>query len=391
MNIIIIPAFFQTKENPTFGSFFTDQARALLKGGHQVSILYCDTFSVKCVRDFLAYDETAVSDMDGIKIYRKRIFCPLKHGMEGYREQFAQGIAALYDMYLAGGKTDIIHAHCCVWAGYAGMKLSEKLKVPYVITEHATLFQLHHDEISSKNDAFIREAFTRASRLICVSRAFAGLLAEYRTDIDIVGNVVDCDRFGIADIQNKDDTIRFLTVCYMLDEEMLHKKGIDILLKSWKALVARVPKARLTIGGGGRGRRKAAEWCREYGIGDTVEFAGPLDRGEVAARMQACDVFVLPSRYETFGVVYIEAMACGKPVIAVKNGGPDDFVMDFNGVLVPPEDENGLTEAMAGMAARIRQGQAYDAHEIAAFVRERFSGQAVAKELTRIYHQVVRG
>ena len=54
MNIVIIPAFFQTKKNPTIGSFFLDQAKALHKSGHQVSILYCDTYSVKCIRDYAA-------------------------------------------------------------------------------------------------------------------------------------------------------------------------------------------------------------------------------------------------------------------------------------------------------------------------------------------------
>lgn len=386
MNIVIIPAFFQTKKNPTLGSFFAEQARALQKSGHHVSILYCDTYSVKCFGDFLTYDEADVSDMEGITIYRKRFFCPLKHGMEGHRIQFAKGVMALYDKYLADETTDIIHAHCCVWAGYAAMELAEKLHIPYVITEHATLFQLHQAEISRRNDACIREAFRRASRLICVSRAFAQLLSKYRSDIDIVGNVVNCNRFEIADCRKQEENFRFLTVCYMVDEAMLRKKGIDILLKAWKELIIKLPNVRLTIGGGGQGSKKAVEWCREYGIEDTVEFTGQLGREQVVSHMQACDAFVLPSRYETFGVVYIEAMACGKPVIASKNGGPDDFVKDFNGILVPPEDVKMLTQAMMDMAGRAKE---YDAHRIADFVKERFSEHAIADELTQIYHEVL--
>lgn len=385
MDIVIIPAFFQTKKNPTFGSFFSDQARALQKSGHHVSILYCDTYSVKCIGDFLAYKEDCVSDMEGIAVYRKRIFCPLKHGIEGYCAQFTQGIIQLYEKYMTDKHIDIIHAHCCVWAGYAAMKLSEKLQAPYVVTEHATLFQLHRHEISAGNNARIKEAFAKASRLICVSRAFAELLAEYRRDIDIVGNVVSCDRFEPAEAGQQRETFDFLTVCYMVDEAMLRKKGIDILLRAWKDLTAGIPNARLTIGGGGQGKQKAVEWCKELGIDDTVVFTGQLSRRQVAERMQACDAFVLPSRYETFGVVYIEAMACGKPVIAVKNGGPDDFVKDFNGMLVPSEDAGMLAQAMADMTAHREK---YDAHRIADFVREHFSEEAVAAKLTQIYQQI---
>lgn len=387
MNIVIIPAFFQTKKNPTLGSFFTDQARALQKSGHHVSILYCDTYSVKCLGDFLTYDEDCVSDMDGIKIYRKRFFCLLKHGMEGHRAQFAEGISALFDTYLADQNIDIIHAHCCVWAGYAAMKLSEKIQVPYVVTEHATLFQLHRDQISRRNDAYIREVYRNASRVICVSRAFARLLSEYRSDIDVVGNVVDCDRFAAARQGKQHQDIRFLTVCYMTDEAMLRKKGIDILLKAWKDLIAEVPDARLTIGGGGQGIQIVVKWCREYGIEQNVELTGQLSREQVAAQMQACDVFVLPSRYETFGVVYIEAMACGKPVIAAANGGPDDFVKDFNGILIEPEDTEALTEAMLYMA---RHRADYQPQQIADYVRDNFSGQVIADRLIRIYSDLER-
>lgn len=386
MNIVIIPAFFQIKKNPTLGSFFTDQARALHELGHRVSILYCDTYSVKCAKDYLQYDEEVVSMMEGIRIYRKRFFCPLKHGMEGHRTVFSRGITQLYEQYLSDDKIDIIHAHCSVWAGYAAMKLSEKTHIPYVVTEHATLFQLHRDEISRKNDAWIREIFGRAEKLVCVSRAFADVLSEYRSDIDIIGNVVDCGRFQCVPSERGNGTVRFLTVCHMANEAMLRKKGIDILLKAWKELVTKMPDVRLTVGGGGQGIRKAVEWCREYGIDQTVDFVGQLGRGQVAAQMQACDVFVLPSRYETFGVVYIEAMACGKPVIAAANGGPDDFVKEFNGVLIEPENTEALVGAMVYMAGH---RAVYQPRRIADFAVENFSGQAIATQLVSLYSQVL--
>lgn len=322
-----------------------------------------------------------------------RIFCPLKHGMEGHREAFARGIGQLYDRYdLAEERVDVIHAHCCVWAGYAAMKLSERTGIPYVITEHATLFELHRDQISRSNDRHIREAFGKAAKVICVSRAFAKKISKYRTsdDLEVIGNVVDFDRFRICDNESHSG-MRFLTVCYMNTEDQLRKKGVDVLLGAWKDFSGKQPAARLLIGGDGPARQKAMEWCRNYGVESSVDFIGALSREQVAARMQACDAFVLPSRYETFGVVYIEAMACGKPVIAAANGGPDDFVTEDNGILIPPDDTGRLVQAMEQMVQKMQDQKAYDAEVIRNSVRERFGGQAIAGQLERVYEAVGAG
>lgn len=387
MNVLIIPAFFQTKSRPTLGSFFMEQALALKKAGHQVTILYCDTYSLKCVGEYVSYSEDSDKCIEGVRIIRERAFCPLKHGMEGHREAFSKGILWLYRQYISGRETiDIIHAHCCVWAGYAAMKLSEQTGIPYLITEHATLFQLHKDEISSRNNEYIKEAFCKAAKLVCVSGAFRRLLSDYRDDIEVIGNVVNCGRFHITEKAHATEKTKFLTVCYMVDEAMLQKKGIDILLKAWKLFSAKNPNAMLTIGGGGQGKKKAVEWVKEYGIQDSVAFVGQLSRGQVAEQMQQCDCFVLPSRYETFGVVYIEAMACGKPVIAVRNGGPDDFVKDFNGILVEAEDVNSLADAMGSI---VEYQEKYNARQIADFVEENFSEQAIARQLEGLYHQIL--
>lgn len=386
MNIVIIPAFFQTKNRPTLGSFFLDQARALKRAGHQVTILYCDTYSVKCAKEWLMYEEETAAQTEGIQIFRTKCFCPMKHGIEGHKEAFARGIEQLWDIHLKNQSIDVIHAHCCVWAGYAAMRLSEKKKVPYVVTEHATLFQLHKDEISATNHKTIQEAFQKAKKVICVSRAFGKLLEEYTDNIEIIGNVIDCERFRIIEQVKKSEEFRFLTVCYMEEEAQLYKKGIDILIKAWSKVSKKHPQAKLVIGGGGKALEKVVEWTKEYQVTESVEFLGALDREQVVEQMQQCDCFVLPSRYETFGVVYIEAMACGKPVIAVANGGPDDFVHDFNGILIQPEQEEALVQAFEEM---ITQSSSYEPRKIALYVEEKFSYRAIAGQLETLYQSII--
>lgn len=384
MNIVIIPAFFQTKNRPTLGSFFLDQAKALKRAGHQVSILYCDTYSVKCIQEWMRYEEDSVSQIEGIQIYRSKCFCPLKHGIEGHKEAFAKGIEKLWSKYMKNESVDIIHAHCCVWAGYAARKLSEKTKIPYVVTEHATLFQLHKNEISVTNNAVIAEVFQKAAKVICVSRTFAKLLDDYTSNIEVIGNVVDCEQFQVKET-NK-EAVRLLTVCYMEEEAQLYKKGMDILIKAWAKVSAKYPQAKLIIGGGGKSLEKVVEWTREYQVTENVEFLGALTRQQVVEQMQMCDCFVLPSRYETFGVVYIEAMACGKPVIAVANGGPDDFVHEFNGILIQPEQEGELVVALENMIGEITQPNSkYNSEIIASYVGQKFSYKAISEQLESVY------
>ncbi len=107
----------------------------------------------------------------------------------------------------------------------------------------------------------------------------------------------------------------------------------------------------------------------------------------MAELYREADAFVLASRAETFGVVYIEAMAAGLPVIATDCGGPADFIRADNGLLIPVGDEKALADAMERM---IRTRDSYDSAAIARGVRDRFSPAAVAGELEAVYRQIVK-
>lgn len=385
MKILIIPAFFQDSTRPTLGEFFLQQALALSRVGHSVSILYCDAYSIKKINSWMNYNEKTIYELYGIRIYRDKALCLAKHRIKGYKEKFAETIERLYKTNLSDEKFDVIHAHCAVWAGYAAYRLSQYTQIPYVITEHSTLFQLHKDWISEKDNRCIRRVYECASEVICVSNAFAGLLKEYRKDIKVVGNVVDCDFFCINNTKTN-CKMRFLSVCYMHTKGQLEKKGIDILLSAWRKLSSRYDDIELVIGGGGKAKQVVDRWCNEYEIENTVVLLGELSRNEVREQMQKCDCFVLPSRYETFGVVFIEAMACGKPVIAIRNGGPDDFVNDRNGILLDTEDENRLVEAMESM---IQNRFRFQQNQIREEIVCKYSQKAIAEQLEQIYQQIV--
>lgn len=387
MNVLIIPSFFYDKYNPTSGSFFLEQAQALQKKGHNVFIAYCDTYSVKQFDRWFRYSEKN-EEKAGIPVYRKRAFCPLKHGsgFYGCHERFAKEIIKLYEAHLADKKIDIIHAHCCAWAGYAAMKLSEKTGIPYVITEHSSLYSLKGNQIRGRYRAALEESFRNAKKVICVSGALKEVIKPFAQNIEIIGNVINCNLFHCETVKRNTDEMRFLTVLHMNHENQIHNKGMDLLLNSFSEVTKQCPTARLLIGGDGSARKNLESWISERNLADKVIMLGGLSRQEVARQMQQCDVFVLPSRYETFGVVYAEAMACGKPVIATRTGGPDSFVTEQTGILIDVEDQEQLTQAMLYMAENHHK---YDSKKIRAHIEDLFSMDAVARQLEEIYRKIV--
>lgn len=387
MNILIIPSFIYSKKDPTLGSFVFEQAEALSRKGHSVSLLFCDTYSLKEFSRWFKYKE-ANEEKLGVKVYRKRAFCVFKHGsgFYGCREQFANGVIQLYYDHLVQEKIDVIHAHCCVWAGYAAMKLSEKTGIPYVITEHSSIYSLDKKKIRGRYCNYIAEAFSKAQKVLCVSTALQNLLKPYCKESEILGNVIDCTLFCPNTYERQPGGATFFSVLYMKTLHQIHNKGMDLLLTSFSEVVKQYPDSKLLLGGDGPARQTMEQWIEEKGLQNHVTMLGALSRQEVARKMQQCDAFVLPSRYETFGVSYAEAMACGKPVIATRNGGPDSFVTEDTGFLINVENVDELTQAMLSMVESYHN---FDSEKIRAHIESLFSMDAVARHIEEIYREIV--
>ena len=118
-----------------------------------------------------------------------------------------------------------------------------------------------------------------------------------------------------------------------------------------------------------------------------VTMLGYIDRMQVLKEMDSSNLVVLPSRYETFGVVLIEAVSRGKPVVATACGGPECIVNIDNGILVPKEDPVSLGNAMERLVNSIVD---YDALKIRTDAISRFGKKAIKRQLSRVYNDVVK-
>jgi glycosyltransferase involved in cell wall biosynthesis len=127
-------------------------------------------------------------------------------------------------------------------------------------------------------------------------------------------------------------------------------KGLDVLIAAMPRILERCPDARLRIAGGGEDRPRLEQIAREKGVAQQVTFLGELDEVALHEEYERSAVFVLPSRKEGFGIVFLEAMWHGLPVVAARAAGALDVVEDeVTGILVPPEAIEQLASAASGL------------------------------------------
>lgn len=142
--------------------------------------------------------------------------------------------------------------------------------------------------------------------------------------VALLENGVDLDRFVATPWPTPPDAEHPLQVLFV--GRMIALKGVDMLLEALAALRDQGQAVRLTLVGDGPQRPEWEHKTQALGLNDRVHFTGSLPLAGVAACMQACHVFCLPSVRESGGAVLLEAMACARPVVAVAHGGPGEIV-----------------------------------------------------------------
>ena len=159
------------------------------------------------------------------------------------------------------------------------------------------------------------------------------------------------------------------------------EKNHALLLAAFADAFAGDPTTRLHLAGDGPIEAELRRLCREQGVEGQVEFLGNLAAERLRAAMARADAFALASNGETFGVVVIEALAAGLPVVSTASGGPDHLIDASNGLLVPTRDRSALRDALIEMR---RRAASYDRAQIRADALRRFGPAAFVSRFEEI-------
>jgi len=385
MHILIFPSWYPSSLVDVSGSFFREQAIALSRAGHQVGVLSANLTSVRQWKRWrLRLSPPDITNDKGIRTYRihgTNWFPRINRISSKRQTQLLLGLYSLYERH--HGKPDLIHVHSMLSAGLAALELSKSNRIPYVITEHSSAFS--RGLLSPIQLDQAAQVSKGAKRRWAVSSGFARLLEQQFQETpgcwQIMPNIVN-QAFLDAPLSDRSSrTFIFLNIC-------LHtpNKDVGLLLRAFAQQFSNCFDVMLHLGGRGPQTSELMELASQLGIAEQVKFLGMLSREQVREVMSDADAFVLTSQFETFGVVLIEALAMGLPLVATRCGGPEDIVTAANGVLVDPKNVRSLADAMGHL---YRNASVYEPSELRRDCAERFSESVVIRRLHLSYQQVL--
>lgn len=280
---------------------------------------------------------------------------------------------------------DIIHVHFTSYYSWIVNKIAKKLNIPYCITEHATFFE---DKINHKYyGPRMKMALHEANTVISVSNPLRKIMEKYiHREIIVKPNIIDVDKFTLKENTKgkRDDITRIVSVGSLNRND---KKGYEILIESLKLLKDQTDKFHVQIIGDGENKEKLEGLIHEYGLEKNVSLLGSISNELLQEYYHQADFYVSSSRKETFGVVLLEALSCGLPVVSTISGGPEDFVNEHVGILVDKESSKSLYKGLEYMIAHFPE---YEPKMLRDYVVTHYSFKAYQENTLRIYNGILQ-
>lgn len=285
-------------------------------------------------------------------------------------------------------KPDLIHVVNPAFLGLAGIYYAKNMALPLIASYHTHLPQyLHHYGLGAL-EGFLWELLkgihNQAQLNLCTSTAMVDELREHGIErVDLWQRGVDTQMFQphLASVRMRNRLSQGYPDAPLLIYvgRVSAEKEIDKI----KPVLEAIPGARLAIVGNGPHR----EALEEHFAGTPTNFVGYLQGIELASAFASADAFVFPSRTETLGLVVLEAMAAGCPVVAANSGGIPDIVTDgVNGYLFDPHEPQGAIEATKRLLAATQERE--QLRQRARQEAERWSWEAATVQLQNYYQQI---
>jgi D-inositol-3-phosphate glycosyltransferase len=272
---------------------------------------------------------------------------PLDSAKEGLYEHVPEFLTNLLAFHGEMGLAyDVVHSHYWL-SGPVGEVLSSRWAVPHVVTFHTlarTKKMARAGEVEPPQRALVEQRMMDKASAVVVSTEHEGdairsLYGRSHRNVKTIPAGVDLDLFRPMPKQAARAALGLngdKVVLYVGRLEPL--KGVDILIEALSRLDDQTGIRLMVVGGSLEGGElpRLKSWAEQLGLGASVTFTGSVDQSELPLYYNAADIFALPSYYESFGLVALEAMACGTPVVASRVGGLGTFVKDgLSGYLIP--------------------------------------------------------
>lgn len=373
MRVFVISKGMPTEQYPLNGIFEFDQAKALARSGAEVAMLVIDFRSGSYKRKY-GFSEY---ETEGVRVFELSL--PL--GL--YRRALPLLRYLLIKVYKkavkACGQPDIIHAQFYSIGAIAAV-LKKRYKVPFVITEHSSKLNTDLQNISQLDLNLAKSAYQCADKLIAVSHALAANLKNnFQVEATVIPNIVDVSQFQYVERTPKDD-FTFISV-----GNLVKIKGFDQLLEAFAEAFKADNAVKLSIVGDGPELENLQNTVTRLNLNGKVSLLRTIGRNRIKSFYQEGDAFVLASHSETFGVVFIEAMATGLPVIATSCGGPNDIVTENAGYLIPVDDRQALVSVLQAMR---NNAYNFNSLEISRNCIEKYSPETVGRQIIEAYASV---
>ncbi len=368
MKILFLTPWYPDEKNPNHGIFVRDQAVALSKQ-HQVLVI-----AAKIDYSDFAFSSVRVTSNVFHNVQEIRII--VKRSLPVYN-QVNYFLRVLFLVAREGKQLqpDIIHANIGYPGAFLGWAAGKILDVPFVVTEHTRLINNFRSFFHKWLTLF---SLRRAKSLMAVSKWHADEIVQLASvQASVVHNVVDFSKF--PDVIQPPQGINHIGFLGSLNTPV---KGLDLLLKACAELTEDFT---LHIGGGGVLVEQYRTLAEQLGIAGRCKFYGIVPHKQVPEFMKRLHFFVNTSRWETFGIAMVEALASGLPVVATESGGPADFITSENGMMV----EANVVSIAAGIRRMMTTYQAYDPQKVRDSVIEKFSERTFLNAVNSIYANVV--
>jgi len=338
MNILLISDVYFPRVNGVSTSVrtFTEQLQKL---GHYVHLIAPD-YGVE------TEDEAWIT-----RVPARKIFFDPEDKLKKYGEVLRL-LPVLQDK-----KFDLVHIHTPFVAHYAGLKLAKLLEIPVVETYH-TFFEdyLHHylpwiPKFAARGLArhISKKQCNQVDAVVAPSQPMLDVLRNYGVDVqaEVIATGLQASSFSDANGEafREKFGIPLQRPMLLYVGRVAHEKNIGFLLEVVKFLSEQIPEILLVITGEGPADASLRASVKSLGIEKNVQFIGYLDRNtELNACYKAADIFVFASKSETQGLVLLEAMAQGTPVVAIAELGTSSILIEGQGAMIAAENESEFAQ-----------------------------------------------